>query len=580
MKKKMICIGLILFIIAMAIFIIFTIKNKYSKFNYQIEKIDRIDYMLYSDNNKFGVIDKNGSIIINALYDEIQIPNPTKPLFICMYGYDAEKQQYNIKVFNDKQEQILYQYVTVEAIKLNSGISSIPYEKSVLKYKNNGKYGLIDFNGKIILKAQYDEINSFDYNEGLLLVKKEEKYGLININGASIIDAKYDTIDSDGYYEEGSEYRKSGYIVGEKEDNGYLYGYISSKRKQILDVKYEQIDRIKNIEKNDDIFLVAFQNGKAGLYKNDKNIIKHEYEDIGYDENNNCLILQQDSKQGLSDFDGNRIIDIKYDNIYISGKYINAQIDNNIEIYDYETKQKLSYENIIGINQTNSDKYSIAITNEEKYKIILNETNELKTEEYEYLEYVFGDCFIISKNSKYGVIDINNNIIIDFKYDNIKKIPNSELLQCYKSKEDKVDIIAYDKLIITMSNPEIYLEENYIKLNSDSQQIYIDYTGKILSNLEIYNKELYAFEQQGKWGYIDKNENIVISPIYDYVTEFNEYNFAGVKTDGKWGVININGEEIIEPTYIIDSFNPNFVGKFYEVDNGYGEPYYISNNIK
>ena len=33
MKKKMICIGLILFIIGIAVFIIFTIKNKYSKNN-------------------------------------------------------------------------------------------------------------------------------------------------------------------------------------------------------------------------------------------------------------------------------------------------------------------------------------------------------------------------------------------------------------------------------------------------------------------------------------------------------------------------------------------------------------------
>ena len=53
--------------------------------------------------------------------------------------------------------------------------------------------------------------------------------------------------------------------------------------------------------------LVAFENGRAGFYKNNKNVIKHDYEDIGYDINNNCLILQKDSKQGIADFEGNII---------------------------------------------------------------------------------------------------------------------------------------------------------------------------------------------------------------------------------------------------------------------------------
>ena len=155
MKKNIVCIIIITLVISIINFIIIAQKNK-TKFKYEIEVVTNIDYMLLSENNKFGVINKNGEIIIPSIYDEIQIPNPSKPLFICMYDYNEQKQQYNIKVLNEKSEQILYQYVVVEAIKINSATSNIPYEKSVLKYKENGEYGLIDFNGNIVLKAKYD----------------------------------------------------------------------------------------------------------------------------------------------------------------------------------------------------------------------------------------------------------------------------------------------------------------------------------------------------------------------------------------------------------------------------------------
>ena len=579
MKKKVIFISIIICVILAIIFtVLMVIKKKNALLEYRLEVVTEIDYMVFNENNKFGVINKNGDIVVEAKYDEIQIPNPSKPLFICMYNYDAEKKQYNIKVFNDKSEQILYQYVVVEAIKLNSGISQIPYEKSVLKYMDKGKYGLIDFDGKIIAKAKYDEISSFDFNEGLLIVKNDNKYGIININGATVIKEKYDAIESDGYYEEGQEYQKSGYITGIKEGNNIKYGYISRNRKQILKEKFDQIARIPNQEKNDDIYLITIENGKAGFYKNDKNIVKNEYEDIAYDSNNNCLILQKDSKQGIADLNGNVVIPIKYDNIYISGKYINAQDGKNMEIYDYSNKQKIELKNIVGLNQTTNDNLSIAITNEEKFMVFDNSSNELKDKQYEYLEYIYDDCFIAYSDKKFGVVDSNGNIIIDFKYDLIQKIPNSKLVQAKNLTKNTTDFLLKDELITSMKNAEIELFDKYIAVKSDTEIEYLNYQGKILENKELFEKELYAYTKDGKWGFINKNGDIVVDIQYDFVTELNEYGFAGVKKDGKWGVINSKGEEVIEPVYIIDSNKPNFVGKFYEMNLGYGEPYYVSEN--
>lgn len=577
MKKKtvFIIIGIICIILATTISII-AIRNKKPNLDYQLEVVSEINYMVFMDNNKYGVINKNGEIIIESKYDEIQIPNPSKPLFICKYDYDTEKNQYKIKVLNEKSEQILYQYVIVEAIELNSGISPIPYEKSVLKFVDNNKYGLIDFNGKVIAKPNYDEINSFDYNEGLLLVKKDNKYGVININGVTVVKEEYDKIESDGYYEDNeTQYKKSGFIVGKNKDNSIKYGYINRNAELVLDTKYEQIDRIENPEKNNDIYLIAIENGQAGFYKNKDNIIKHEYEDIEYDKNNKCLVLQKNSKQGLADFNGNIQIELKYDNIIISGKYVNAQSGDNIEVFDYSTKQKINYDNVIGLNQTSSEKYSIAITDNETFKIIDNENNELKTREYQYLEYIYGDYFITYKNKKFGIINSNGDKIVDFKYDSIQKIPNTNLVQAVIFNKNTTDLIKDEKVILSMKNAEILIKENFLIISSDSKRMYINFDGEIIENKSLFESKLYAYNQSGKWGFMNNNGEGVIECNYDFVTEFNSNGFAGIKQNGKWGVINIDGEIIVEPKYEINSNSPNFIGKYYELDKGYGYNYYV-----
>nr|MCR5146971.1 WG repeat-containing protein [Clostridia bacterium] len=550
--------------------------NKTPNLDYQLEEVKEINYMVVMDNNKYGVINKNGDVLIEPYYDEVQIPNPSKPLFICMYDYDVDKNQYKIKVFNDKKEQILYQYVVVEAIPLNSGISPIPYEKSVLKFKEKDKYGLIDFNGKVIAKAKYDDIQSFDYNEGLLLVKKHDKYGIININGVTVVKEKFDKIESDAYYEEGSNYKKSGYIVAMKKGDSYKYGFISNKGKKILDTKFDQIARLKDTAKNDDIYLVAFEKGKAGFYKNNKKILKNEYEDIGYDDNNNCLILQQNGKQGLADFNGNVTIEIKYDNIYISGRYVNAQDGNNIDIYDYTTKKKMKYPDVVGINQTASKKYSIAIMKNDKFRVFDSILSELKEEEYDSLEFAYDNCFITFKDGKFGIVDSKGNKVIDFKYNLIQKIPNSNVIEAINNDKNTIDFISDGKVVLSTNNSQMYIKDKYIVVESNNNRSYLDYNGNVVENKDVLKNELYASRKGKKWGFVNENGEYVINPTYDFVTEFNEYGFAGVKKDGKWGSINLKGEIIIEPTYVIDLDSPNFIGQYYENYVMYGESYFTN----
>ena len=203
MKKKLFIVATIVILVIVGIFIYF---NK-SKYKYENIAVNRNYFLMYE--NKYGVIDKSGNEIIKPQYDIIQIPNPEKPVFICMKNYNSKTDEYVSEIFNEKGEEIFTDFYRVEGINIAEPTDEIFYQKEVLKYKENGKYGLVDFEGKKITKAKYDDIQSLEYKDGMLLVKEKNKYGIINIKGQKIIDSKFDKIESDCFYNEEYGFAKS-----------------------------------------------------------------------------------------------------------------------------------------------------------------------------------------------------------------------------------------------------------------------------------------------------------------------------------------------------------------------------------
>ncbi len=131
-----------------------------------------------------GLLIHRENTVIEPKYDNnIKIPNPEKPIFIC------ESVDKTI-VLNERKEQLFNDYDEVKAILINGIVSSVPYEKTVLTYKkNNGKYGIISYEGKRNYKTNLQmKLEDQKIKESELLVKKDGKYGVINAKGAKLID--------------------------------------------------------------------------------------------------------------------------------------------------------------------------------------------------------------------------------------------------------------------------------------------------------------------------------------------------------------------------------------------------------
>lgn len=559
---------LLVILLAVVLGIVIAVVNKNSDKGVALQTITENDvkYYILRVNNKFGVIDKEGNIVVEPKYGDLVIPNPTKDVFLYTEGNEINNKNY--KAINGAGNELFGNYDVVEAIQINQLSSYVPYEKTVLKYKKNNLYGLISYTGEKITDAIYEEIQGIDYKEGYLKVKKSGSYGVIDITGKQIIKCEYSNIESDGYFSEKTKYSKSGFILQVKTDNGYKYGYANYKGKVVKDAMFNDISRVNEIDDDKNAYLMISMNGKYSLYKNDKDIFKSEFEDIGYDSSSKLFIVHAQNGQGIFNIQGKNIIPVDYDSISIGGEYINATKGEEKIVFDLNGNKidakYVSYSKV-------SDKYGIIIDENYNYNIVDKNLNKLLKDDYIYIEYFRNDLFIATKNANTGIIDAAGNVVVPIKYGTITKINGTDILAATLLKNNEIDLInAKGSVINGLENAVLENNDNYIKIYSKTNVKYYDKEGNEVSYKKLFpNNKVYADSKNGKWGFVDSNGNVIVDYKYEMVTE-QFGNFVGIKENGKWGVLTVTGTNVIKPTYKLNNENVRFLSQYYEVKNNLG----------
>ncbi len=139
---------------------------------------------------------------------------------------------------------------------------------------------------------------------------------------------------------------------------------------------------------------------------------------------------------------------------------------------------------------------------------------------YWFLTYENDYCSL-RKNYKWGLLDKKGKILIDFLYDK----------EIYVNKEDNLYFVRLN------SSWAIY-DENWKRLNEN-----------LYEQLNKINN--YIVFKKGKYGVMDLKGNIIIEPIYDYIsTNINVIEgFWFCRKDNKYGVIDISGKIVIDFKY-------------------------------
>lgn len=556
MKKSLkFLIGIIIIVIVAGV-IYFTINKKSTS-----ESNIVYNFYKYYNGEKFGLIDKKGNVLIDANYQDIILPNPQYGIVFLLENNQI------VKVVNEKNEEIFTQYEKVLPISVTGLIGEIPYEKNVLIYIENGKQGLIDINGKKLTKADFNSIESLPYKEGEIVAKSDNNVYILKENGKEKVKLENDVeIIADGYYDKENSNEKSGYIISKQTSNGMMYGYINSKGKQILDIEYDRIERIMN----DNNYLIVKKNGKYGLYKNNDVIINCNYQEMLYENDLNLYFVRRGNLYGVLDEKGNIIVPVEYQEVEDKGIFIETtKSDNTKEYFNLKGEKTNQFDTYNSIEKSKYDDTYIGISKKYVYKILDNNYNVLTTEDYEYIENLLAGLYIVrDSNGKYGVINEQNIKIIDNKYDIIQLINTTEIIQVMDIENNIISLYdKYGNKIFEEKDMFVMLDNEYVKVFCDEGVKYFTLQGKEISSEEIYkSNNIIGFYEGGKWGFKDKNNNIVVEAKYDRIVEINENGYGGIKLDDKWGIIDESGNIIVEPKFYIDDSisDPEFLNKFYK----------------
>lgn len=236
--------------------------NEQIQIPFQYKYIDYLNDSLFfakNDLNKFGIINQNGKLKLPFEYDNIK---NYRNLLITNID-----EKYG--VLNLTKDSI------IEILKCEYDLISFLNSSLIFKIQKNGKYGILDYNGKLIIPVEYDQIEIAQSNNNLLFIANknnlksliDKSSNIINIQNYKSIKKLYDPF---SYYNIVEGFK----IIGTNDKAGLLdiYGH------EIIPPLFDDFEfATKSL-------LIFKENNKYGIYDYFKNkkIISPIYSNISY----------------------------------------------------------------------------------------------------------------------------------------------------------------------------------------------------------------------------------------------------------------------------------------------------------
>lgn len=432
----------------------------------------------------------------------------------------------------------------------------------------NGKWGVINQKGEIVIEPQYEEMITIpDTKTDLFICVYDVDY-TNNTYKTKIINSKneekfteYDAveilenIDSNNilWYEEG--------VL--KVKKGDLYGLINYSGKVILPIEYSSIDVLPGVKNS----IIINKNDQVGLCDNKGNIIINpEYKEIKSiedDYKNGYIIINNDNLYGLIDFTKNIVLEPIYEEIKpVASTSIYIVKENGKLKAINKNKETLIENKFDDVKEINGD--NLIYVKNKKYGII-NIDQEIKIQaEYEDLQYAFGDYYIAKKSNKYGIINSSNDTIVPFEYSSIAYRKNAGFIEAEKPDNINTEILN-DKLEKKLEGiiAEVNELKAYIRIRINDEYKYYNFKFEEIKSSDVLTNTMFLDKKDGKYGYIDSKGNVVVDYIYDDALEQNSYGYSAVKKDGKWTYIDSTGKLGEELYELKNNILIDFIGKWH-----------------
>lgn len=428
----------------------FTVEGDYKSYYYHEGSYDM--YLVFkTSKNKVGMWTQGGKKIIEPIYDE--------------FDY--------------------YDYETYEG-------------ESFVLSRNDGKTGLISMKGRIVFNPEYQDIYTVeagDYGSTYYGVKKDGKYGMTDKNGKIILPIEYDNL---------GDYPAPWYPIPK---NG-KYGYLNDSLQLEIPCQYDYADPFDS----DTLAVVQYQ-GKYGVIdRKAKFIIKPEYEDLLYWMGDR-IFAKMGGLWGLLDINGKWLFEPVYSDkgFYWSGNNTIYLMKKNGKwgLFDYIQLKEYGAFIYDKISTNNGNPYALAVR-DKKYGYLNNEGQEIIPCEYEDISgYINNNLIYAKKEGKYGFINIKNETIIGFEFDDAENFYYGHASVCKNKKWAIADTTG--KVLTPYEYDEIkYIyNDNTVMAVTGKKYGVVSNTGEIIvpfeyDYLESREKDYYFKKGKEETGYLPK----------------------------------------------------------------------------
>jgi hypothetical protein len=391
---------------------------------------------------------------------------------------------------------------------------------------SNGKYGLIDKTGKLVVPYDYTSLHVYTNQKNLVRAGKEV-------------------------------------------DKKFVYGLITTQNKIIIPIEYTSVNADSNL-------VVVSRNGKYGLKDiSGKDILQIEYNTMTIYRKDRVARAEKDGKYGFIDLMGNWLFE-KTKSVFTlygsDGGLVRCKVNNKYGYLDLKGNEVVitKYDNAEDFNDLGIAR--VAVSNSDtKYKTLygyINKRGEVVIPlKYETLSF-FNNGIAYAKDpetNRYGYLDKTGKWMLNPVYLYTSNIFDESGGAWVKMTDDKYHYINkagkdFGALDSAGKDTRTFKDGYSITSNTTYPYVLIDQNGKNLKIIEdcdaIYsfseNIAGYKSKKSSLYGFIDINGNKIGEPDFTGFNGFSE-GMARVSQNingkSKHGYINTRGEIIIPVEY-------------------------------
>ena len=397
-------------------------------------------------------------------------------------------------------------------------------EKASICKQTNGKFSLNDFHKKPIIT---DADTIFNTHFDCFVVSKAGQKGLYDAEGKCLLPITFNNISFDN----------SHYWLVNKDGKQGLYSHMG---KEILPPLYDSIEVACSYCTTASNYFIV-KKGLYGLCNNEgKFIVDPQYTAIKYRYLRYFKLTKGDSCHYLFNYK-----DIIKD----------ITLDDAMPITIQKKEQKLFY-----FNYKQGKAWGLLRENGQP---VIAVQYDKPLEKVGYIHSDSTAYFIACKDNQFGLIDIDNNIVLPFQYKKIEhtdfyntiELTTDEGKQLYNMAKKQLALnLFYDKSNVT--DRYLYLKKNGLETAVDYHHMQILFPFKYNSISGLDDNEHFIVTIEGKTAVVNRQDKQLIPYGYDEIQATCKPNLFVIKKENQYGIVNLKNELVYGMTpYLIYTYD-------------------------